>query len=398
MQNPLTALLERSRPRLCACRGLWLAIHKYIGLTAGALFILSGLTGSLLAFGPEIDAWLNGALMSVEVPAAAKEKPLADILAAAKAAVLPGGELDPMIFFPRRPGACFKLTYSMPSGQNGSRTYEIFVNPFTGTLTGQRLASDTSNPFAGSFMNVVASLHYTLLLGNRGETIMGFAALFLIGSLLSGLILFWPGPGGWRQAFAVKWGATKERVLYDLHRVTGACAVVLLAVTLVTGLSLIFSTQARMLVALFSPVALNRLPALKSDWRSAKHPLGPDAVAAIAARAVPDGELTVMTLPDSDDGVYVISSRAPDEVNVTDAQRKLVIEQYSGKILFMQDPHRLTAGEKVLEWLYPLHRGEAFGAAGRAVILALGLVPLLLYVTGFLRWRWKRRARSATPP
>jgi uncharacterized iron-regulated membrane protein len=115
-------------------------------------------------------------------------------------------------------------------------------------------------------------------------------------------------------------------------------------------------------------------------------------VAAIVDRSVPDGELTMMELPEMDDDVYVVGKRAPDEVNFADAQRKLVVDQYSGKILYIQDPHRFTAGEKFLEWQYPLHCGEAFGNTGRALIMVLGLVPLTLYVTGFLRWRQKQRA------
>ena len=71
-----------------------------------------------------------------------------------------------------------------------------------------------------------------------------------------------------------------------------------------------------------------------------------------------------------------------------------LVDQYSGKILYIQDPHRFTAGEKFLEWQYPLHCGEAFGNTGRALIMVLGLVPLTLYVTGFLRWRQKQRARK----
>jgi uncharacterized iron-regulated membrane protein len=84
--------------------------------------------------------------------------------------------------------------------------------------------------------------------------------------------------------------------------------------------------------------------------------------------------------------------RAPGEVNFADAQRRLMVDQYSGTILYIRDPHRLTAGEKFLEWQYPLHCGEAFGNTGRAFIMVLGLVPLTLYVTGFLRWRQKQQA------
>jgi uncharacterized iron-regulated membrane protein len=71
------------------------------------------------------------------------------------------------------------------------------------------------------------------------------------------------------------------------------------------------------------------------------------------------------------------------------------MDQYSGKILATQDPRDFSAGEKFFEWQYPLHSGEAFDNAGRAFMLAFGFVPLVLYVTGFIRWRHKARNQSS---
>lgn len=222
---------------------------------------------------------------------------------------------------------------------------------------------------------------------------MGFIALFLFVSLVSGIVLFWPWPGRWRQALTIKWGATKERFVFDLHRTSGVYACIVLNIILLSGVYMIFKPQVRGLVRLFSPVHLNLLPVLKSERHATEAALGPDTVAAIVDRAFPDGSLTIMELPESLDGVYIVGKRAPDEVNYADAQRRLVIDQYSGKILYIQDPKKFTAGEKFLEWQYPLHCGEAFGNAGRTLILLMGFAPLILYVTGFIRWQQKRRAR-----
>ena len=49
--------------------------------------------------------------------------------------------------------------------------------------------------------------------------------------------------------------------------------------------------------------------------------------------------------------------------------------------------------DAVLQWLYPLHNGEAFGLAGRIIIVIIGLAPLLLYVSGIIRWQQKRDAK-----
>jgi uncharacterized iron-regulated membrane protein len=60
------------------------------------------------------------------------------------------------------------------------------------------------------------------------------------------------------------------------------------------------------------------------------------------------------------------------------------------------DARERTAGEALLAWLNPLHSGEAFGEAGRALTCVAGLLSLALGITGWQRWADKRRAQSAT--
>ncbi len=50
-------------------RQVFLQIHRTIGLFAGAVFVLVGLSGSILAFREDIDEWLNASIMRVEIPA-----------------------------------------------------------------------------------------------------------------------------------------------------------------------------------------------------------------------------------------------------------------------------------------------------------------------------------------
>lgn len=74
-------------------RKVWLNAHLYIGLFAGAVFVLIGLTGSILAFRQEIDTWLNAGILTVTQPADGKTayRPLDEILSSAKAAMPAGG-------------------------------------------------------------------------------------------------------------------------------------------------------------------------------------------------------------------------------------------------------------------------------------------------------------------
>ena len=72
-----------------------------------------------------------------------------------------------------------------------------------------------------------------------------------------------------------------------------------------------------------------------------------------------------------------------------------MVDQYSGKILKVQDPtNRKSAGQAVVDWQWPLHSGKAFGWTGRILTFLSGLACPVLFVTGFIRWRQKRSAKK----
>ncbi len=125
-----------------------------------------------------------------------------------------------------------------------------------------------------------------------------------------------------------------------------------------------------------------------------KVPIGVEAAVAVADKVFPDGRLHWILLPSSPTGVYVVGKQGSEEPNRTKTYRNVGVDQYSGQVLHVQDRGKFTAGETFLEWLFPLHSGEAFGAIGRPLALLIGLAPLTLYATGFMRWRQTRRARK----
>lgn len=382
----------RPARQLESARRLWTKIHGTIGLFLGALFVIVGLSGSILAFWQPIDEWLNAASMRVEIPPQATYRLLDEIFAAAKAAAPPSG-MPERLRMPRHTGVAAAITYMVPAGDVDTDFYEIYVDPYTAKVTGQRLMMHGDRLLSQPFIRIVMDFHWTLLLGANKAYVVGVPAIFLFVSLLVGLFLWWPRNGNWRPALTVKWGATPERITYDVHKTAGHYLAAFLMITLFTGISMIFKPQMRSVVGLFS--AIRPEPQnLKSMPIPGQAPIGLDAAAAIADKVFPEGRLHWILLPGGPTGVYVAGKQADGEPNQAATNRNVTIDQYDGQVLHVQDRKNFTAGESFLEWQYPVHCGEAFGNAGRAIIMLMGFVPLILYVTGFLRWRQKRRAGS----
>jgi uncharacterized iron-regulated membrane protein len=373
-------------------RKVFLQVHRTIGLFAGAIVVLVGLSGSILAFREGIDEWLNAPIMRVEIPAQPALRPLDEILAAAVAAMPPDGNLE-RLTMPRHSGSAAAITYMVETDDLDSFFYELFVDPYTAKVKGQRLYLHGDRTLSQPLIPIIMTFHWTLLLGFNNAYMLGVVGIVIFISILVGLYLWWPLNGNWRLGLKVKWGASRERIVYDMHRSVGVYAAAILLVMLFTGVAMIFKPAARSVVSLFSQVRADPDYG-KSTPIQGRSPIGVGEAVAIADTVFPDGRLHWILLPSTSNAVYVVGKQSNDEPNRTKTYRNVGIDQYSGQVLHVQDRNNFTAGEKFLEWLFPLHSGEAFGEIGRPFVLLVGLMPLTLYVTGFLRWRLKRRARK----
>ena len=377
-------------------RKIFLQIHKTIGLFAGAIVVLVGLSGGILAYREDIDERLNASIMRVEIPAQPVRRPLDQILAAAIAA-MPEDAKAERLTMPRHSGAAAAITYMVETDDLDSYFYEMFVDPYTAKVKGQRLYLHGDKTLSQPLIPIVMAFHWTLLLGVNNAYMLGAAAILILISILVGLYLWWPRNGDWWLGLKVKWGASAERLVYDLHRSVGIYFAALLLVMLFTGAAMIFKPATRSLATLFSPVRAEPDYG-KSTPVPGRSPIGVDEFVAIADKVFPNGRLHWVLLPSTPNAVYVVGKQSPDEPNRTKTYRNVGIDQYSGQVLYVQDRRNFTAGERFIEWLFPLHTGEAFGELGRPLVLLIGLMPMILYATGFLRWRQKRRARKRAAP
>ena len=223
MNSPANWLKNTHLADLKSRRKLWLKVHLYLGLFAGAVFVIIGLTGSILAFDYPIDETLNSKLMKVSASVNQKNRPLDEIVAAGLKAV-PANATPLNIDFPRHDGLAYALWFEQPEvgNPNNLRRYQIFINPYTAKITGQRLLIDFEHIWREPFKDFVLRLHYTLGLGLTGMPLVGFIGIGLFFSVLTGLILWMPRSGNYRKALTLKHNASPERFVFDLHKIVGS--------------------------------------------------------------------------------------------------------------------------------------------------------------------------------
>lgn len=171
-------------------RKLWLSLHRYLGLCVGAVLAILGLTGSILAFHSEVNAWLYPELQQVSTPPPGTPyRPFPELMAAIRSALPPEGKLEGMSF-PYHGQRALGAGYTRPVGNDGkTETHGIVIDPYTAKVVGTQRFYGT-NPLEHCLMGVIWKLHYALLLpDDYGLLMVGTFGLFLMVSVCTGLYL-----------------------------------------------------------------------------------------------------------------------------------------------------------------------------------------------------------------
>lgn len=403
-----TGTMRKSRARI-GTRDICVYLHRYAGLLLAGFLILTGSTGSIIAFQRELDTWLNPELYR----------------ARASGPLLSPGDLAARV---ERADPRLTVTY-LPFRPEPGRTIVASIRPKTDPATGKPYDLDADqvfiDPASGAILGLrrfgaccfarpqlipfLYDLHAELTVGRIGKLILGSVAILWALDCFIGLYLTLPRAGPflakWKPSWLIKRGAGSYRLTFDLHRAAGLWLWLVLLSIAVSGVYLTLDQQVfRPTVSLFSK--LTPMPAERAQLRlqqglhdTSKPRIGFDAAVAIAAvEAKRHGwDLPPTSVYDAKPfgayGVYFF--HAPNDRGLGLGTPIIYLDDRSGEIISVILPGQGTAGDIFIQAQFPLHSGQVAGLPGRIFISTTGLVVTMLSVTGIIIWNKKRRARSA---
>lgn len=377
-------------------REWWLSFHRWMGLLAGGVLVLVGLTGSLYVFSREIRSLLDPATQRVEASALGRSayRPWGEILTAAEGQK-PAGTVLSGLGGPLTATESAHVFFTAP-GTNASTVdfHELCYDPYTGRFLG---ASRLEQRWEWNVCEFLFQLHFSLALQEVGVRIVGVVAIIGILSIFSGLYLWWPSFGRLRHALTIHRKGAGIRQRYDMHRVVGFYFSLALGAVLLSGTWMNFNSQFLTVVKALSPGTQAGEPEIPVPRGIANE--GPPNWIPLISRIrdqFPDGYMNWVSVPTEPSGTLVFSFvEVPGSSVSRWSERMVYVDGESGLVQRVDDPvRRRTRGEGFLAWQWPLHSGRAFGWAGRGVVFLTGWVPLVLYVTGVRIWWHKRKARA----
>jgi uncharacterized iron-regulated membrane protein len=404
-------------------RQVWVIAHRWAGLTLALFLTIAGITGTLLAFYDEIEPALTPHVHLVQPSTPHAELLDPHELRAKVQATYPGAIIN---YLPLHlePGHSVKLDIRRIEAVSGklepwsNEVDEVFVDPYTGRITGQRLWGDITQG-AINFMPFVYRLHYTLIAGTTGRYVLGIAALIWTLDTLIGFYLTLPRRrrrehsgiatsaqswwSRWKPSWLVRWSGGQSKLTFDLHRAGGLWLWPMLFVFAWSGVTFNLDEVYDPVIKFFGRERLqDGLETLAQPRHDSQLSF---AAAADRGRALAEKEVAQRGLViDSHGasalqyrpahGAYVYYFSTDRDFTVRGGRSMLVFDGDTGEIRKLLLPQGANGGHTFTEWIIALHMGRVWGLPYRIVVSVIGLMVTVLSITGVVIWMRKRQARS----
>ncbi len=362
-------------------------LHRWLGLSLGLIFAVVALSGSLLLFQPQYFKWAHGHMIPDGL---AQEPGSIDAWVENGRATVPGlGE--PVAIW--RPHVSHNVSEAgmlifaglEPGGLGNMGLMGTLVAPATGRVLGT-FDVDRSPAYAPIF------LHRDLWTGEAGRIVNGVMA---IGSLLFlpiGLYLWWPRSGRILPKLSPRpWRTTFTSVAL-LHEWAGVWTLVALLALAASGLYLVQPTWVEPTLALLP----DRHQEKSHDQSACQEAIGFDAALARASGMVPTGRWTAIYPHDEDPQKWEIMFKTGRDTDAEHGDTHVIADLRCGTVTVHETSETRSSRDAAEVWLEGLHSGTIFGRPGEIIVALLGLIPLVMYVTGLINWWRKRKTRISS--
>lgn len=387
--------MPRALPSL---RTLLFRLHWALGLTAGLVLALMGVTGALMSYEEAVIAFANRDRLAVAVrdgqPGLAPGPLAARIEAQAREA---GQERRvAALTLSNDPGRSVVARFARPR-TGGERPPSVYADPYDGTVLGPvRLEA----AFA-----TVEHLHRWLLIPGEGKgwgrTLTGACALALLVFLGSGLVLRWPGRHGWRVWLRPNLARPGRARWWSLHAVIGTWLLPVYAILALSGLWWSYESYRAGATWLLTGQFPETRPAGRMPERKPPD-LGPDGSPALDAAwaafsATHAARLVTVTLPAPEAAAIRIRWHAAEG----SPRNEATYDARTGALVSDRRSDETGLGTRIAQNMLEVHRGRFFGAPAALLFCLAALAMPGFFATGvtlyWLRRRARRRRIAETP-
>ena len=400
-------------------------IHWFLGITAGLILSLMGVTGAIYSYEQQILKWINQDSYVVQVENREKLTP-AEIY---------------QYFNKNQPDTKINsITVAASPSESSTvnivkegerRGYNLMVNPYT--------AAELPAVKGRDFFAFIQQLHRNLTVGPVGKQITGACTLMLIFFVLSGLYLRWPKRHSFKQWFTIKPQLKGRNFIWDIHAVIGTWVIIFYLIFACTGLYWSYGwwrdgmfkvlgvepPQANMQAGEGSPrpntnAGENRAPRAEGEMRREHTPrakgenrteghsskeqgLQPQQISQALAQSwtgfnqkfSQNYSSVTFNLPKKADGEMQLVFVDPD-IQHERARNNATYNYQTSEFTEVKLYEDKKLNEKIMSSMLPVHRGSFFGPIYQFVAMLASLSMPLFFVTGWMLYLKRRKQKKLT--
>ena len=366
-------------------------IHWFLGVTAGLILSLMGVTGAIYSYDQQILNWLNQDSYVVEVATTPKLTPAQ--LYQHFNQQQPEIEIN-SITIASDPTASSTVNIKKEGARRG---YNMMINPYTAEVLPEIRGRDT--------LQFIQRLHRNLTAGEFGAQITGASTLMLIFFVLSGIYLRFPKKHSFKQWFFIKPKLKGRNFIWDLHAVVGTWVIIFYLLFACTGLYWSYDWwRAGMFKVMGVEQPHRNQQHNEPKNRKNKQPeLAQQQVTTILTQtwtgvnAQIGREYSSLTLniPKHDDAKIELSF--VDAIPQHERARNQAVYNYQDnkfeKFELYEDK---KLNEKIMSSMLPVHRGSFFGSTYQFIAMLASLAMPLFFVTGWMLYLKRRKQKKLT--
>jgi len=351
-------------------------LHLYAAIVICPILLIFAITGSLMAFEPEIDHLVHARLSYVEP--GVKALSLAAIGDKVHAA------------FPKDTIASYNLATSPDiSYLVYTNMRAVYIDEYTGKIPGTMTKPD----FWENTQQNIHQLHLRLAFRDKndiGKSIMTWAGVILLIILPSGLILWWK-----QKRVSIRWKEKPRLVWFDIHSLIGIGAFTILMISAFTGVMIGFENKVTPMFYQLTGSKPTPMPDIKITPQPNTKLISPDSALQIARRTLPGAapfNINVAGLSDT----YDIRCRYAED-RTPGGRSRVILDPYSGKVLYAEGSRTAPAGRKITVINRAIHTGDIFGMFSKIIMSLTSLALGFQVISGLRMWwlrKWKKKAET----
>jgi uncharacterized iron-regulated membrane protein len=399
-------------------RQLWVKIHRYAGLMLAAFLVLSGISGALLVYQEQIQKILVPELHFTK----SIGKRDTQIQPMKIREIVLSRYPDRQIYYTNIENKILNVTniyiepkYNFESGVIIEPGFDLYVDSFNGQELGR--LNGTWEDGRGYIMPFILEIHESLVMGRLGALVLGVVALIWTIDCFIGFYLTLPvaryskknSPSlearswllRWKPSWKIRRKVSTHKRTFDVHRAVSLWIWPLLFAFAWSAVAFNLPQIYHPTMSIFGGSELDATPASKiGSYNDGSVIAYRDAAALGAKYAKHEGEKAGSTLMepysinyDPVAGSYSYRFTSSLDLAGSDGGSEVVFDARTGLLQSVSFPSKQNAADTFTNWIKALHRAEVFGSAYRVVVAVLGVVIVILAITGLMLWSRKKLAR-----